>query len=81
MTGPAFVELTFKEITMLKKYIVNTPIKVPGETDGTFGTITSGKPIILSDEDAAPLLACQAIREPDVIADDGDTDTKPAKKK
>ena len=48
-------------------YIVNTPLKRPGSKRGTFETIAPGKPVELDEDEAVPLLGCQAIRKPDVI--------------
>jgi hypothetical protein len=59
---------------MKKKYIVVTPVKVPGAKKGAENaTIAPGKPIELDDDEAEPLIACGAIRKPDVIEDDSAT--------
>jgi hypothetical protein len=62
-----------------KKYIVVTPIKVPGDKKGTSVKIEPGKSITLTEDEAAPLLKCGAIREPDVVAEE-DTKKSAAKK-
>lgn len=53
-----------------KKFIVVTPLKQPGEKKGETVKVEPGKPITLSEEEAAPLLKCGAIREPDVVVED-----------
>ena len=53
-----------------QKYVVVTPIKQAGAKRGAFVKVAPGQPVTLSEEDAGPLLACGAIRMPDVIADD-----------
>jgi hypothetical protein len=60
-----------------KKYIVVTPIKRPGEKKGETVKVEPGKPVTLDEAEAKPLIACGAIREPEVITED----EKPASKK
>jgi hypothetical protein len=57
-----------------KAYIVVHPIKVAGDKKGTFKKVTGGT-VAMDDADAAPLIACGALREPDVVEED-----EPAKK-
>jgi hypothetical protein len=68
------------EATMDTQYIVMTPLHRQGEKPGKRIVTAPGQAVTLSDEDAKPLLACKAIRLPEVVATVIDGPTKGDKK-
>lgn len=53
-----------------KSYIVQTRLRVGTDKKGTPQFVEPGRPATLDEAEAAPLLACGAIKEPDVIPEE-----------